>query len=54
MCFNKNTINNSPVREIIRDEEAEVRLLNSSVRTFYVKNPEERKLTSNINKVNTI
>lgn len=50
----KAIINNSPVREIIRNEEEEVRLLNSSVRTFYIKNSGDRKLTNNINKVNTI
>lgn len=52
--INKNTTNNSPVREIVRNEEDEVRLLNSTVRTFQVKNSGDRKLTTNIDKVNSI
>lgn len=50
----ENQKNNSPVSTIIRDDYEELRLLNSSVQTYHIKNSGEKKLATQVDKVNRL
>jgi len=50
----ENQKNTSPVSTIIRDDYDELRLLNSSVQTYHIKNSGEKKLASQADKVNSL
>ena len=53
--INKNTVlDDSPIRDIVNDEENNIRLLNSNVKTFFIKDSGVKKETNNSNKVNTL
>lgn len=50
----ENQKKNSPVSTIIRDDYEELRLLNSSVQTYHIKNSGEKKLATQVDKVNRL
>ena len=50
----ENQKNTSPVSTIIRDDYDELRLLNSSVQTYHIKNSGEKKFTTQVDKVNSL
>lgn len=51
----KNTVlNDSPIRDIVNDEENNVRLLNSKVKTFFIKQSGVKKESNSVAKVNTL